>query len=96
MRRRIDDQWVFRPLGTHATKHGRALGDSLAGGTLAFDGMVDTCITRFSLGEVHVEIARTGLSRADAEAAGHDPVALVTEGRPPAATCPRPSRSPCG
>ena len=80
VRRRIDDQWVFRPLGTHATKHGRALGDSLAGGTLAFDGMVDTAITRFSLGEVHVEIARTGLSRADAEAAGHDPVALVTEG----------------
>ena len=80
VRRRIDDQWVFRPLGTHATKHGRALGDSLAGGTLAFDGMVDTCITRFSLGEVHVEIARTGLSRADAEAAGHDSVALVTEG----------------
>ena len=80
VRRRIDDQWVFRPLGTHATKHGRALGDSLAGGTLAFDGMVDTAITRFSLGEVHVEIARTGLSRVDAEAAGHDPVALVTEG----------------
>ena len=68
------------PLGTHATKHGRALGDSLAGGTLSFDGMVDTAITRFSVGDVHLEIARTGLSRADAEAAGHDPVALVTEG----------------
>jgi NADPH-dependent 2,4-dienoyl-CoA reductase/sulfur reductase-like enzyme len=80
VRRRIDDQWVFRPLGTYATKHGRALGDSLAGGTLAFDGMVDTAITRFSFGEVHLEIARTGLSRTDAAAAGHDPVALVTEG----------------
>lgn len=80
VRRRIDDQWVFRPLGTYANKHGRALGDSLAGGTLSFDGMVDTAITRFSVGEVHLEIARTGLSRADAEAAGHDPVALVTEG----------------
>ncbi len=80
VRRRIDDAWVFRPLGTHANKHGRALGDSLAGGSLAFDGMTDTSITRFSFGEVHLEIARTGLSRADAEAAGHDPVALVTEG----------------
>ncbi len=80
VRRRIDDQWVFRPLGTHANKHGRALGDSLAGGTLAFDGMVDTSITRFSFGKVYLEIARTGLSRADAEAAGHDPVVLVTEG----------------
>lgn len=80
VRRRIDDQWVFRPLGTHASKHGRALGDSLAGGTLAFEGMVDTAITRFSVGDVHLEIARTGLSREAAEAAGHDPVALVTEG----------------
>jgi NADPH-dependent 2,4-dienoyl-CoA reductase/sulfur reductase-like enzyme len=80
VRRRIDDQWVFRPLGTHATKHGRALGDSLAGGTLTFDGMVDTAITRFSVGDVHLEIARTGLSREAAQEAGHDPVALVTEG----------------
>jgi len=80
VRRRIDDEWVFRPLGTHATKHGRALGDSLAGGTLSFDGMVDTSITRFALGEVYLEIARTGLSRKDAEAAGHEPVALLTEG----------------
>ncbi len=80
VRRRLDDAWVFRPLGTHANKHGRALGDSLAGGSLSFDGMTDTSITRFSYGDVHLEIARTGLSRTDAEAAGHDPVALVTEG----------------
>lgn len=80
VRRRIDDQWVFRPLGTHAAKHGRALGDSLAGGDLSFDGMVDTSITRFSACGVHLEIARTGLSRADAENAGYDPVSLVTEG----------------
>jgi NADPH-dependent 2,4-dienoyl-CoA reductase/sulfur reductase-like enzyme len=80
VRRRIDGQWVFRPLGTYATKHGRALGDSLAGGSLTFDGGVDTAITRFSVGEVHLEIARTGLSLENAEAAGHDPVALLTEG----------------
>ncbi|MCY7402365.1 MAG: FAD-dependent oxidoreductase [Nocardioides sp.] len=80
VRRRIDDAWVFRPLGTHANKHGRALGDSLAGGTLSFDGMTDTSITRFSFGQVHLEISRTGLSCAEAEAAGHDPVVLVTEG----------------
>ncbi|SEC49010.1 NADPH-dependent 2,4-dienoyl-CoA reductase, sulfur reductase [Nocardioides exalbidus] len=78
VRRRIDDAWVFRPLGTYATKHGRALGDSLAGGSLAFDGMVDTAITRFVHGDTYLEIARTGLSRD--EAAGLDVVALVTEG----------------
>lgn len=80
VRRRIDDAWVFRPLGTHANKHGRALGDSLAGGSLAFEGMTDTSITRFAACEQYVEIARTGLSRSEAEDAGHDPVVLVTEG----------------
>lgn len=80
VRRRIDGAWVFRPLGTYANKHGRALGDSLAGGSLSFGGMVDTSITRFSLGAVHLEISRTGLSRSDAEGAGFDPVSLLTEG----------------
>ena len=60
VRRRVDDRWVFRPLGTHATKHGRALGDSLAGGTLSFPGVVDTSITRFAAGGEYLEIARTG------------------------------------
>lgn len=86
VRRRIDDAWVFRPLGTHANKHGRALGDSLGrdslgrGGGLEFPGVLDTSITRFVAGGEHVEIARTGLSHEDAVAGGFDPVALVTEG----------------
>ena len=63
VRRRTDDAWVFRPLGTHANKHGRALGDSLAGGTLAFDGMTDTSITRFAGGGQYLEVARTGLRK---------------------------------
>ena len=80
VRRRIDDRWVFRPLGTHATKHGRALGDTLAGGSLAFQGVVDTSITRFAACEVYLEIARTGLTLAEATSGGFDPVCLVTEG----------------
>ncbi len=80
VRRRIDDAWVFRPLGTYANKHGRALGDCLGGGALTFDGMVDTSITRFSFAETHVEVARTGLSSVEAQEAGHDVVALLTEG----------------
>ena len=92
VRRRIDDAWVFRPLGTYATKHGRALGDTLAGGSLSFDGMVDTSITRFAFDEVHVEVARTGLSRAEARGGrsrpgrpghrGHDRHRLHARGRP--------------
>jgi NADPH-dependent 2,4-dienoyl-CoA reductase/sulfur reductase-like enzyme len=80
VRRRVDERWVFRPLGTHATKHGRALGDSLAGGSLAFPGIVDTSITRFAAEGQYLEIARTGLGSAEAEAAGLDAVTLVTEG----------------
>ena len=80
VRRRVDDRWVFRPLGTHATKHGRALGDSLAGGSLAFSGVVDTSITRFAADGQYLEIARTGLGGAEAAAAGLDTLSLVTEG----------------
>lgn len=80
VRRRLDDSWVFRPLGTHANKHGRALGDSLAGGSLAFGGVTDTSVTRFAACEEYLEIARTGLSLAEANAAGFDPVAVTTEG----------------
>ncbi|WP_110182925.1 FAD-dependent oxidoreductase [Nocardioides solisilvae] len=78
--RRLAADSVFRPLGTHANKMGRALGDSLAGGSLAFEGVLETAITRFAAGGQHVEVARTGLSREDAVAAGYDPVAVVTEG----------------
>lgn len=80
VRRRVDDAWVFRPLGTHANKLGRALGDSLAGGSLTFDGMVDSSITRFSTNGRHLEISRTGLSLEEARAAGFDPVAVSTDG----------------
>ena len=80
VRRRIDDSWVFRPLGTHANKHGRALGDSLAGGTLEFPGVVDTSITRFAACDQYLEIARTGLTLAEASAGSFDPVCLTTEG----------------
>ena len=79
VRRRIDDAWVFRPLGTHANKHGRALGDTLAGGTWRSTAWSTPPSPASRCGE-YLEIARTGLSRGDAEAAGYDPVALVTEG----------------
>ncbi|QBX54704.1 CoA-disulfide reductase [Nocardioides seonyuensis] len=80
VRRRIDDRTVFRPLGTHANKLGRVLGDNLAGGSLAFPGVVDTSITRFAACGEYLEIARTGLGLEEAQHAGYDAVALVTEG----------------
>jgi NADPH-dependent 2,4-dienoyl-CoA reductase/sulfur reductase-like enzyme len=79
VRRLVGDR-AYRPLGTHANKLGRVMGDNLGGGDLEFDGILETAITRFAAGDQHVEIARTGLSREDAGAAGFDPVCLVTEG----------------
>lgn len=78
--RRLTGDREYRPLGTHANKLGRVVGENLAGGRLTFDGILETAITRFAAEDQYLEIARTGLSREDAEAASFDPVALVTEG----------------
>ena len=78
--RRLTGDREYRPLGTHANKLGRAVGENVVGGRLTFDGILDTAITRFASGGVYLEIARTGLSREDAEAAAFDPITVITEG----------------
>jgi len=77
---RITGEYVFVPLGTHANKQGRTAGDNLAGGDVRFGGVLGTAITRFAAGEHEVEIARTGLSTAEAAAAGLAACSLVTGG----------------
>ena len=97
VRRRIDDAWVFRPLGTHANKHGRALGDNLAGGSpdLRRDGRhLDHPLRRRRApprGRPHRAVARRRARRPGSTRSCWSPRA-----RPPAATCPRPSRSRSG
>jgi len=78
---RITGRRVHLPLGTHANKEGRVAGTNIGGGHATFDGALGTAITRFSGSGVHVEIARTGLSSAEAAAAGLDVMTMVTEGR---------------
>lgn len=80
VRHRLSDRWVHLPLGTHANKLGRVVGENLAGGDLSFDGVLGTAITRFVQDGVHLEVARTGLSTQEATDAGIDVVSLVTEG----------------
>lgn len=77
---RISGARAFLPLGTHANKLGRIVGDNLLGGERRFGGATGTAITRFVAGDVHLEISRTGLSTAEATAAGYDVTSLVTEG----------------
>ncbi|MEI2712229.1 MAG: FAD-dependent oxidoreductase [Nocardioides sp.] len=78
VRHRVTGEWAYLPLGTHANKHGRALGDSVAGGDLTFDGALGTAITRFAYEGAYAEISCTGLS--EAQSADLDTVAVVTEG----------------
>ncbi|MGH8974518.1 MAG: FAD-dependent oxidoreductase [Acidimicrobiia bacterium] len=53
-------------LGTHANKQGRVAGVNLGGGYATFPGVVGTAVTKVC----GLEVARTGLSEAEAEAAG--------------------------
>jgi NADPH-dependent 2,4-dienoyl-CoA reductase/sulfur reductase-like enzyme len=78
---RITGDYVFAPLGTHANKQGRVVGENLTGGEASFGGILGTAITRFAAGDQYVEIARTGLSTGEAGAAGLPATGLVTEGR---------------
>lgn len=80
VRHRLTDAWSYLPLGTHANKMGRAIGENLGGGELAFPGALGTAITRFSAPGGYLEVAGTGLSLAQAQAAGFDALEVVTQG----------------
>lgn len=77
---------TFAPLGTHANKAGRAVGENVARAVAGlapraqFRGVLGTSITRFAHEDVHVEIARTGILDAQLRDTDWDPVFLTTEG----------------
>jgi NADPH-dependent 2,4-dienoyl-CoA reductase/sulfur reductase-like enzyme len=78
-RHRITDTPAYLPLGTHANKQGRVVGENLSGGDARFGGVLGTAITRFVAAGQHIEIARTGLSTAEAARAGLRVTGLTTE-----------------
>lgn len=65
---RLTGGWAYIPLGTHANKQGRVAGTNIGGGDATFPGVVGTAIS----GVCDLEISRTGLSTAEALAAGFD------------------------
>jgi NADPH-dependent 2,4-dienoyl-CoA reductase/sulfur reductase-like enzyme len=75
VRHRVTGRQAFVPLGTHANKQGRVIGRNLTGGAAVFPGVVGTAITRVG----DLEVARTGLSLRQAEAAGFAAVAETVE-----------------
>jgi NADPH-dependent 2,4-dienoyl-CoA reductase/sulfur reductase-like enzyme len=72
---RVSGRPTWIALGTVANKAARVAGVNLAGGDAAFGGVLGTAITRL----VGTEIARTGLTVAQASAAGFDPVGTTIE-----------------
>jgi NADPH-dependent 2,4-dienoyl-CoA reductase/sulfur reductase-like enzyme len=72
---RVSQRPVAIALGTHANKQGRAAGTNIGGGYATFPGVVGTAVSKICSHEV----ARTGLTTAEAEAAGFDPCSAVTE-----------------
>ncbi len=72
---RLSGQRVVVALGTHANKQGRVAGINLGGGYATFPGVIGTAITKVC----DVEVSRTGLSEAEAEAAGYRFVSAVVD-----------------
>ena len=66
---------VHIALGTHANKQGRVAGDNIGGAYAAFPGVIGTA----ALKVCRTEIARTGLSTAEAEQAGFAFLATTVE-----------------
>ncbi|GAA2875183.1 FAD-dependent oxidoreductase [Streptosporangium fragile] len=62
-------------LGTHANKQGRAAGINIGGGYAAFPGVVGTAVSKIC----EYEVARTGLTAAEAAEAGFETVEEVVE-----------------
>jgi NADPH-dependent 2,4-dienoyl-CoA reductase/sulfur reductase-like enzyme len=73
---RVTHEMVNMHLGTVANKTGRIAGTNITGGDASFPGVLGTAITRFH----GLEIAVTGASQAQAEAAGIDAVDATVSG----------------
>jgi len=67
---RISGRKVYAPLGSTANRQGRVIGDNLTAGREKFDGIVGTSVLR-TLG---INLARTGITEAEARASGFQPV----------------------
>ncbi|GLY98908.1 FAD-dependent oxidoreductase [Actinoplanes sp. NBRC 103695] len=72
---RVSRRPVHVPLGTHANKQGRVAGINIGGGYATFPGVIGTAVTKVC----ELEVARTGLSSAEAETVGYAFVTAAVE-----------------
>jgi NADPH-dependent 2,4-dienoyl-CoA reductase/sulfur reductase-like enzyme len=73
MRHLVSGIPVYFPLGTTANKQGRVAGENAGGGNARFAGIVGTLATK----AFGMELARTGLSVAEARASGFDATSVT-------------------
>lgn len=74
-RHRVTGRGVAIALGTHANKQGRVAGANLGGLDLRFPGVIGTAATKVG----PVQVARTGLTTAEAGDAGFHPVSVTAD-----------------
>ncbi len=67
---------VFVPLGSTANKHGRVIGDNIAGLESRFPGVLGTMVVKV----FNMNAGRTGLTEREAAEAGFDPVCSIAPG----------------
>jgi NADPH-dependent 2,4-dienoyl-CoA reductase/sulfur reductase-like enzyme/rhodanese-related sulfurtransferase len=72
----VTGQGMYAPMGSTANKHGRVIGNNLAGWNSTFSGVCGTGVCRI----MGLNIARTGLTMHDAEAAGLKVVTAICPG----------------
>jgi NADPH-dependent 2,4-dienoyl-CoA reductase/sulfur reductase-like enzyme len=72
---RVARRPVAIALGTHANKEGRVAGINIGGGYATFPGVVGTAVSKIC----DLEVARTGLSEAEAAAAGFEAVTSIVD-----------------
>ncbi len=72
---RLSGQRVVVALGTHANKQGRVAGINIGGGYATFPGVIGTAVTKVC----DLEVARTGLSEVEADAAGYRYVSAAVD-----------------
>ncbi len=69
----LNKQPMHLPLGSTANKHGRIVADAICGRPTSFPGILGTLLVKvFGL-----NVGRTGLSAAQAQASGFDPVSIL-------------------
>ncbi len=72
---RVSRRPVTIALGTHANKEGRTAGINIGGGYATFPGVVGTAVTKIC----DIEVGRTGLGEAAAEAAGFSALSVAVD-----------------